>query len=164
MIEKILSMVEKFLHRAGDHADGWRRRDRARQAEAEADRDELWAEAKERERLLAETMGEEEARRAPAGEAMGRHRFVFAVHTEEASEALASLAGEGYRLVNAVPGGGSTSAGVKGSWLVFERPGKSSCRRLRSSGSSAGSSVRPRGPEAMGSQTDTHRRGGSSAR
>jgi len=123
MIEKILSMVEKILHRAEDHVDEWRRRDQTRKVEAEAERDKLWAEAKEREKLRAKTIGEEEARRASVGEATERHRFVFAVHAEEASAVLVSLAGERYRLVNAVPGGGSTGAGVKGSWLVFEAPG-----------------------------------------
>jgi hypothetical protein len=95
----------------------------ARNAEAEADRDKLWAEAKEREKLLVKTIGEEEGHHASVGEATERHRFVFTVHSEEASEALVSLAGERYCLVSVVPGGGSTGAGVRGSWLVFEASG-----------------------------------------
>jgi hypothetical protein len=122
MVEKLFSPIEKILHRAEDHIEEWRRQYQARNAEAEADRDKLWAEAKEREKLLAKTIGEEEARRAPGGEGTERHRSVFVVHSEEASRALVSLAGERYRLVNAVPGGGSTGARVKGSWLVFEAP------------------------------------------
>jgi hypothetical protein len=122
MVEKLFSTIEKILHRAEDHIEEWRRQHQARNAEAEADRDKLWAEAKERERLLAKTIGEEEARHASAGEGTERHRFVFVVHSEEASKALVSLAGERYRLVNAVAGGGRTGVGVKGSWLVFEAP------------------------------------------
>ena len=122
MSEKRLSAIEKILHRAEDRIEDWRRKDRARQADAEADRDKLWAEAKEREKLLAKTIGEEEARRASVGEGAERHRFVFVVHSEEAYKALVALAAERYRLVNAAPGGGSTGAGVKGSWLVFEAP------------------------------------------
>jgi hypothetical protein len=123
MVERFFSTIEKILHRAEDHIEGWRRRYQARNAEAEADRDKLWAEAKERETLLAKTIGEEEAHHASVGEATERHCFVFTVHSEEASEALVSLAGERYCLVSVVPGGGSTGAGVRGSWLVFEGSG-----------------------------------------
>jgi hypothetical protein len=70
--------------------------------------------------LLAKTIGEEEARHASVGDGTERHRFVFVVHSEEASEALVSLAGERHCLVSVAPGGGSIGAGVKGSWLVFE--------------------------------------------
>jgi hypothetical protein len=122
MSEKRLSAIEKILHWAEDRIEDWRRKDWARQADAEADRDKLWAEAKEREKLLAKTIGEEEARHASVGEGAERHRFVFVVHSEEAYKALVALAAERYRLVNAAPGGGSTGAGVKGSWLVFEAP------------------------------------------
>jgi hypothetical protein len=122
VVGKIYLTIEKILHRAEDRVEEWRRQDQARKTEIEADRDELWAEAKERERLLAKTIGEEEARRASVGEGTKRQRFVFVVHSEEASKALMSLAGERYRLVNAVAGGGSTGGGVKGSWLVFEAP------------------------------------------
>jgi hypothetical protein len=83
-------------------------------------RNELWAEAKEREKLLAKAIGEEEARRPSVGEGTERHRFVFVVHSEEVSRGLVTLASERYHLVNAVPGGGSNGGGVKGSWLVFE--------------------------------------------
>jgi hypothetical protein len=120
MVEKLFSTIEKIWHRAEDHIEEWRRQDQARNAEAEADRDELWAEAKERGKLLAKTIGEEEARRACVGEGTERQRFVFVVHSEDASRALVSLADERYRLVNAVPDERRTGAGVKGSWLVFE--------------------------------------------
>jgi hypothetical protein len=120
MVKKLFSTIEKIWHRAEDHIEEWRRQYQARNAEAEADRDKLWAEAKEREKLLAKAIGEEEARRASVGEGTERHRFVFVVHSEEVSRGLVSLASERYRLVNAVPGGGSNGVGVKGSWLVFE--------------------------------------------
>ena len=107
MSEKRLSAIEKILHWAEDRIEDWRRKDRARQADAEADRDKLWAEAKEREKLLAKAIGEEEARRASVGEGTERHRFVFVVHSEEVSRGLVTLASERYHLVNAVPGGGS---------------------------------------------------------
>ncbi len=48
MSEERLSTIEKILHRAEDRIEEWRRQDQARKAEAEADRDKLWAEAKER--------------------------------------------------------------------------------------------------------------------
>ena len=120
MVKKHFSTIEKIWHRAEDHIEEWRRQDQARNAEAEADRDELWAEAKEREKLLAKAIGEEEARRASVGEGTERHRFVFVVHSEEVSRGLVTLASERYHLVNAVPGGGSNGGGVKGLWLVFE--------------------------------------------
>jgi hypothetical protein len=123
MGEKLFSTIETVLYRAEDRIEEWRRRYQARNAEAEADRDKLWAEAKEREKLLAKNIGEEEARRATVVEGTERHRFVFVVHSEEAYKELVSLAGGRYRLVSAVPGGGNTGAGVKGSWLVFEASG-----------------------------------------
>jgi hypothetical protein len=123
MGEKLLSTIETVLYRAEDRIEEWRRRYQARNAEAEADRDKLWAEAKEREKLLAKAIGEEEARRATVVEGTERHRFVFVVHSEEAYKELVSLAGERYRLVSAVPGSGSNGAGVEGSWLVFEASG-----------------------------------------
>jgi hypothetical protein len=55
---------------------------------------------------------------APLGEVTGQR--VFVVHSEEASEALGALARNGHRLVRVMPGSGSTGAGLKGSWLVFE--------------------------------------------
>ena len=118
MVAQRGSVIGRIRHGIDRRLEEWRRRDQARNAEAEADRDKLWAEAKERQRLLAKAIGEEEARRACLGEVTEQRLFV--VHSEEASEALGALARERYRLVRVVPGGGSTDAGVKGSWLVFE--------------------------------------------
>ena len=58
------SVIGRIRHGIDRRLEEWRRQDQARNAEAEADRDKLWAEAKERQRLLAKAVGEEEARRA----------------------------------------------------------------------------------------------------
>ncbi len=92
-------------------------------AEVEAIRDRLWAEAAERERLLAEAVGAEEARRESLEELTKKHRVVFVLHREEVVETLEEFAREGDRLVSVVPrrGGETISGGLKGSWLVFEK-------------------------------------------
>jgi hypothetical protein len=48
---------------------------------------------------------------------------VFVLHREEVGETLKDFASQGDRLVSLVPrkGGESISAGLKGSWLVFEK-------------------------------------------
>ncbi len=119
MREQRTYAIERILGGINERIEDWRRRDAARKAAVDADRDELWAEARaeavEREkRLLAEVIGEEEARRASAGE-ITEPRRVFVVHSGEAYKALGAFARERRRLVSVVPG-----AGVKGSWLVFE--------------------------------------------
>ena len=96
----------------------------ARAAEAEANRDQLWAAAAERERILAKVIGEEEAHRASAEEVMKEHRVTFVVHSEEVAQTLETFAGEGDRLVKAIPstrGSYAREMGIKGSWLVFEK-------------------------------------------
>jgi hypothetical protein len=118
------SMIERIVHRVEEHIEEWRRRDAARAAEAEANRDELWAAAAERERHLAELVGEEEAHRATVEEVMERHRLVFVVHSEEVAQTLQTFAQEGDRLVKAIPstrGNYAKEMGIKGSWLVFEK-------------------------------------------
>ena len=118
------SMIERLVHRVEEHIEEWRRRDAARAAEAEANRDELWAAAAERERHLAEIVGEEEAHRATVEEVMEKHRLVFVVHSEEVAQTLQTFAQEGDRLVRAIPstrGNYAKEMGIKGSWLVFEK-------------------------------------------
>src|SRR5215204_4749042 len=97
------SAIERILNRIEGHVEDWRKRESALQAEADASRGRLWAEAAERERLLAEAVGAEEARR-------------------ESIEELEDFARQGDRLVSVVPrrGGETISEGLKGSWLVFE--------------------------------------------
>jgi hypothetical protein len=111
MGEERLSTIEKILHRAEDRIEEWRRQDRARKAQAEADRDKLWAEAKEREELLTEATREAQAHRGFAETATERHRSVFVVHADEEAKVVP---------VKTSPEG---DTGIKGSWLVFETSG-----------------------------------------
>ncbi len=123
MGEHRTSRIERIVHRIEEHIEDWRRQEAARYAEAEASREHLWAEAAERERLLVEAMGEEEAHRDSIEEIAKEQRVVFVMHSEEVARALEDFAGEGDCLVKVVPrrGGSYTTApGIKGSWLVFE--------------------------------------------
>src|SRR5215207_4437561 len=117
------STIERIVHRIEEHVEEWRRQDAARYAEVEAIREQLWAEAAERERLLAKAIGEEEERRTSSTEDAKRQRMVFVVHSKEAAEALQDFAsGRDRLLVKVLPGRGShtNGSGIKGSWLVFE--------------------------------------------
>ncbi len=120
-----LSTIEKILHRVEDRLEEWRRRDQARQAEAEADRDKLWAEAKEREELLADGAHEAEPHRGSVEAVTDRRRFVFVVHSDEEARTLETFASERNRLVEVVPVEMSPEGdtGIKGSWLVLEASG-----------------------------------------
>lgn len=127
MSEQRTSTIERILHRVEEHVDEWRRQHRARQAEAAAQREKLWAEAREREKLLVETIAEEEAGRASIEEITKQHRIVFVLHREDLTGTLETFAGERDRLVRVVPGkgdygGGKGIEGIRGSWLVFETP------------------------------------------
>ena len=116
------SPIERVLHRIEERLEDWREREAALQAEADASRSRLWAEAAERERLLAEAVGAEEAHRESIEELTKQHRVVFVMHRTEVEETLQDFVREGDRLVNVVPrrGGEMISEGLKGSWLVFE--------------------------------------------
>ena len=94
MGEQRASMIERIVQRVEEHIEDWRRRDAARAAEADANRDQLWAAAAERERMLAEVMGEEEAHRASVEEVMREHRVAFVIHAEEAAQRLEEFANE----------------------------------------------------------------------
>ena len=124
MGEQRRSTMERILHRIEEHVEEWRKRDAARHAEAEANRDKLWVEAAERERLLVEALGEEETQRESLEEITKQHRLVFVLHREEVTLTLEDFAREGDRLVSVVPrrGGETVTGGLKGSWLVFEKP------------------------------------------
>jgi hypothetical protein len=123
MGERRPSAIERILHRIEEHVEDWRMKDSALQAEADASRSRLWAEAAERERLLAEAVGAEEARRESIEELTKDNRVVFVLHREEMIETLEEFARQGDRLVGVVPrrGGETISQGLKGSWLVFEK-------------------------------------------
>ena len=122
MSEHHTSAIERILHRIEDYLEDWRKRETALQAEADASRSRLWAEAAERERLLAEAVGAEEARRESIEELTMQHRVIFVLHRDEVVETLEDFARQGDRLVSVVPrkGGETISDGLKGSWLVFE--------------------------------------------
>jgi hypothetical protein len=122
MGEHHASAIERILHRIEAHLEDWRKREAALQAEADASRSRLWAEAAERERLLAEAVGAEEARRQSIEELTKQHRVVFVLHRTEVEKTLEDFVREGDRLVSVVPrrGGETISEGLKGSWLVFE--------------------------------------------
>ena len=117
-----MSTVEKILQRAEDRIEEWRRQDQAREAEAEADRDRLWAEAKEREEPLTEAAREAESHRGSVEAVTDRRRSVFVVHSDEEARTLETFASERSRLVKVVPVKTSPEGdtGIKGSWLVFE--------------------------------------------
>jgi hypothetical protein len=121
MSERRTPMIERIVHRVEEHIEEWRKRDAVRHTEAEANRDRLWAAAAERERRLAEIIGEEEA--ASAEEVMEEHRVAFAVHSEEVAQTLETFAREKDCLVKVIPstrGSYAKEMGIKGSWLVFE--------------------------------------------
>jgi uncharacterized membrane protein YqiK len=123
MGEHRTSRIERIVHRIEEHIEEWRRQEAARFAEAEANRDELWAAAAERERRLAEVIGEEQAHPTSAEEIMKEHRVAFVVHSEEVAQTLETFARENHRLVKVIPssrGRYAKEAGIKGSWLVFE--------------------------------------------
>jgi hypothetical protein len=123
MLGQCGSTIERDVHRIEEHVEEWRREDAARHAEVEALRDQLWAEAAAREKVLAKDFGEEEARRTSVEEVTKRQRKVFVMHSEEAAGALQDFAQEReVRLVKVMPGSAShaNGSGIKGSWLVFE--------------------------------------------
>jgi hypothetical protein len=123
MGEQRTSRLKRILQRVEEHVEDWRKRDATLKAEADAMRGQMWAEAAERERLLAEAMESEEARRASIEELTKEHRVVFVLHREEVVETLEDLASQGDRLVSVVPrkGGEAITGGLKGAWLVFEK-------------------------------------------
>jgi hypothetical protein len=125
MGEQRTSMIERIVQRVEEHIEDWRRRDAVRAAEADANRDQLWTAAAERERMLAEVMGEEEARRASVEEVMKEHRVAFVIHSEEVAQTLEDFANDKERLIRVLPstrGSYAREMGIKGSWLVFEKP------------------------------------------
>ncbi len=58
MGEQRMSMIERVLHRIEDHVEKWREQDAVRKAELATQREKLWAEAAEREKLLTEAIAE----------------------------------------------------------------------------------------------------------
>ena len=118
------SRLERIIHGIEERIEEWRQEDSSRKMEAEANREMLWAEAAEREKMLADAISEEEAGRESVKEVTKDQKLVFVVHTEEVAETLQTFADEGDRLVKVMPGKSSyvSGAGLSGSWLVFEVP------------------------------------------
>ena len=113
--------LERLLQRVEENVEKSREEERTRQAQAEADRDELWEEAAERERLLAREIKHEEDRGELREEPEREHRAVFVFHSEETESTLEELSRKQARIVGVVKGrGGYGDAGVKGSWITFE--------------------------------------------
>ena len=121
MGEQRTSRLKRMLQLVEEHVEDWRKRDAALKAEADDMRGQMWAEAAERERLLAEAMESEEDRLASIEDLTKEHRVVFVLHREEVVGTLEDLARQGDRLVSVVPrkGGEAVTAGLKGAWLVF---------------------------------------------
>jgi C4-type Zn-finger protein len=117
-----LRPIEGVLRRIEERLAPWREERQAREVEAEAHRDQLWAEAAERERLLVETMEGEESGRRSVGEICRDRKAVFVIHSREAKEALEGLSEEGVRFVGVIAAESATAgtAGLEGSWLIFE--------------------------------------------
>jgi hypothetical protein len=121
-VEGRLNPIESVLGRIEERLALWREAQQARELEAEADRDRLWAEAAERERLLVETIEGEESRRSSVGEICRDKKAVFVIHSQQTKEALEGLSEEGVRFVKVIaPESASTgNTGLEGSWLIFE--------------------------------------------
>src|SRR5215207_2340251 len=117
-----LNPIENVLRRIEERLALWREEQQARELEAEADRDRLWAEAAERERLLVETIEGEQSRRSSVGEICRDKKAVFVIHSQETKEALEGLSEEGVRFVKVIaPEMASTGeTGLEGSWLIFQ--------------------------------------------
>jgi hypothetical protein len=120
-------MIERVLHRIEEHVEEWRKQDTARKSEVASHRKELWAEAAERQKLLAEAVADGKTPPASLEEMTKQHRVVFVLHREDLASTLEAFADEKDRLVNVVPGKGEYGSGkgiegIRGSWLVFETP------------------------------------------
>lgn len=118
------SKLERIIHGIEERIEEWRKEDAARKMEAEANREILWAEAAEREKMLADAISGEEAQRESVEEVTKQQKLVFVVHTDEVADTLQAVADEGDRLVKIMPGKSSHvgGSGLSGSWLIFEVP------------------------------------------
>ena len=121
-MEGRLRPIESVLRRIEERLALWREEQQAREVEAEAHRDQLWAEAAERERLLVETIEGKEPRQRSVGEICRDRKAVFVIHSRETKEALEGLSEEGVRFVGVIPAESASTgaARLEGSWLIFE--------------------------------------------
>ena len=116
------SFIERILYGIETRVEHWREESKTRQAEVEANRSHLWAEAAEREKFLKEAISEEEGRERLLEDVTKEQRLVFVVHSEESGAALKDFTAEQARLVDVIPVEGSYrgESGIRGSWLVYE--------------------------------------------
>jgi hypothetical protein len=118
---EVASFFERIVHRVEKRLEEWRGDAVSRKRDVAADRDDLWVEAEERVRLLAEAVAREEAGRGTSEGINDRHRIVFVVASDTFADMLESFSPARTRLVGMVPAprsGGGT--GLRGLWLVFE--------------------------------------------
>jgi hypothetical protein len=121
MAEHCVSVIEGMVHKVEDRIAEWRRHEAALESEAAANRSRLWAEAAERQRLVAATIGHEETRRGAPARETAEHELVFVVASDAFADALEHFSPERDRLVRVMPAGeGGGATGLRGSWLVFE--------------------------------------------
>lgn len=122
IVEKKESFVERIVRTVERRIDEAQQRRRSREAELDLGREELWAEADEREKMLVRVASDEEDRELSLEEVTKKHQVVFVVHSEESGKALQQFAEKQPRLINVIPSseGDQGGADIKGSWLVFE--------------------------------------------
>lgn len=107
----------RLARRIRQYVERSRQEELAREIAADTERDELWAEAAERERLRAREIQNAECRVPRAVAAAKDHDTVLVVHSSGAGEKLERLTEDRARLRGMVSDGGS-AAGK--SWLFFE--------------------------------------------
>ena len=91
------SFVERVLHNIENRVEEWRGESEARLAEVESNREKLWTEAAEREKLLKETINSEGTRDQSLEEVTKDQRVVFVLHSEEYGRALQEFADANFR-------------------------------------------------------------------
>jgi hypothetical protein len=114
-----VALLENLLRRVEEHNSGYREAYRAREAELDEVREELWREAAERRRLFEEQAREEGVQALAEDES--EPISVFMIHTEEAAGKLDRAVSSGAYLVSRVPAQG-VGAPMQGSWLILEPP------------------------------------------
>lgn len=120
--EHCVSAIEGIVHKVEDHIAEWRRHQAGLETEADASRSRLWAEAEERQRLVAATIGHEETRREASAGDTGEHEVVFVVASDAFADALEHFSPDRDRLVRVMPARESgRGMGLRGSWLIFEK-------------------------------------------
>lgn len=116
----LIRTLEHNIEKVRQHIERSRQEAFARELAADAERDEAWLEAVERERSQAREI-ESVEREGLRNAAESRGEAVLVAHSGNSGETLERLAHEGAYLTDVISGGGS---GMDKSWLVFEKPKK----------------------------------------